>query len=59
MQTEKAQELQEKWLKKGNPPCSHERIEKEYHLGSDTGDYVCVTCGQSAWGRDWNKKMLA
>jgi len=56
MQTDRAEELQEKWLKRGSPQCSHEHIEKEYYLGSDTGDYVCTTCGASGCGKNWNKK---
>ncbi|QGJ65046.1 hypothetical protein BvL003_09565 [Bacillus velezensis] len=27
---------------KGNPPCDHpNRPDKEYYLGTSTGDYVC------------------
>jgi hypothetical protein len=35
------------WKKRGSPPCDHPRLEKEYHLGSDTGDKVCMECGGS------------
>ncbi len=42
MQHEKAKELEKDW---GNKPCNHPRIEKEYYLGTQTGDYVCTTCG--------------
>ena len=31
----------------GNKPCEHPKLEKEYYLGSDTGDYVCTTCIES------------
>lgn len=44
MQHDKALELQRKW---GNKPCSHSNLEKEYYLGSQTGDYVCTQCGEA------------
>ena len=37
-------------------PCDHPKIVKEYHLGMQTGDYVCTTWGETRWGSDWNKK---
>ena len=43
MQTSKAKELQKQW---GDKPCNHPELAKEYYLGSDTGDYVCTTCGE-------------
>ncbi|WP_199828548.1 hypothetical protein [Streptomyces sp. WM6372] len=39
-------QVRREWADKGSPPCEHPQIEKEYHLGSDTGDKVCTTCGQ-------------
>ena len=30
-----------------NKNCTHENIEKEYYLGSQTGDYVCTSCGKT------------
>jgi hypothetical protein len=53
MQMDKAAQLNREW---GNKPCSHPNLEKEYHLGADTGDYVCSTCGESGWGRDWPER---
>ena len=44
--------LRKKW---GDKPCEHPKLMKEYYLGSQTGDYICTTCGQEGWGRDWNK----
>ena len=32
------------------PNCSHPRTEREFYLGSATGDYVCTTCGE-CWSR--------
>jgi hypothetical protein len=37
--------LREAWAAKGNPPCDHPRVDKEYYLGSQTGDKVCLVCG--------------
>lgn len=51
MQLKKAQELEKSW---GDKPCDHPNLEKEYELGSATGDYVCTKCGESAHGRNWN-----
>lgn len=45
MQNSAARELREEWEVKGNKPCTHPHIEKEYYLGAQTGDYVCTTCG--------------
>jgi uncharacterized protein with PIN domain len=45
-----AAELREKW---GGKPCEHPNLDKEYELGTATGDYVCTTCGKAGWGRDW------
>lgn len=50
MQMDEASRLRLKW---GDKPCSHPDLEAEYHRGSKTGDYVCSTCGEAGWGRDW------
>jgi len=44
MQMDKGIELRKAW---GNKPCSHPIFDKEYVLGSDTGDYICIQCGRS------------
>ncbi|WP_370556968.1 hypothetical protein [Edwardsiella tarda] len=36
--------------------CAHHNLEKEYYLGSATGDYVCVDCGEVGYGRDWPER---
>lgn len=56
MQLGEAMELRERWIAKGDPPCNHPHLDKEYDLGADTGDYVCTTCGASGFGRDWVKR---
>jgi len=43
MQMTEAQKLRKEW---GDKPCDSPRFEKEYHLGAQTGDYVCTNCGQ-------------
>ena len=47
MQAKKAARLRRLWMDKGNPPCDHPELDKEYYLGAQTGDYVCTTCGQT------------
>lgn len=44
MQHSDAKRLEEKWAGK---PCKHSDIEKEYYLGTQTGDYVCSNCGRT------------
>jgi len=41
----KANQLQEEWNRKGNPPCDHPVTDKERIGGMDTGDVRCVVCG--------------
>lgn len=53
MKLEEAQELRNLW---GDKPCIHPTLTKEYYRGTQTGDYVCTTCGVAGWGKDWNKK---
>ena len=45
MQMRKAAALRDAWVRNGNLPCDHPNLEREYDLGSDTGDHVCTTCG--------------
>lgn len=51
MTIEKAKRLQEQWAikKKSNPElkCDHPELDKEYYLGTHTGDYICTTCGEA------------
>lgn len=53
---EHTKRLKEQWIEKGSPLCNHPKLLKEKEpLGRDTGDYVCSTCGEDRWGKDWNK----
>ena len=46
MQDEEGKRLRYLWDKKGNPPCEHPQLDKEYHKGGDSGDRICTTCGK-------------
>jgi hypothetical protein len=49
VQMSKLTQLREAWEAKGNPPCDHPKVDKEYHLGMQTGDKACLVCGESWW----------
>ena len=53
MQFKEALALKEAW---GDKQCNHPNVEKEYYLGTATGDYVCTTCGLAGGERNWNKE---
>ena len=53
MDSARAAKLRRDW---GGKPCDHSTLEPEFMNGIKTGDYVCMTCGESGIGRDWNKK---
>jgi hypothetical protein len=36
--------------------CKHERSEKEYFLGSSTGDRICLDCGATFYPGSTEKK---
>lgn len=50
MQMEEAQQLRDRWA---GGTCDHPVLEKERHLGTATGDYVCTNCGEARWGSNW------
>lgn len=54
IQMDEVKKLQEAWELRGNPPCDHPELRKEYGLGYATGDYACSTCGECNFGRGWN-----
>ena len=43
MQMKKAQQIRNDW---GDKPCDHPDFDREILLGCDTGDYICVQCGE-------------
>lgn len=46
MQMDDAEKLRAEWEAKGNPPCEHPQIVREFYRGTATGDKVCTTCGK-------------
>lgn len=50
----KVGQIRQAWERDGKPRCTHESFDKEYYLGSDTGDYACKTCGIT-WPRGHDK----
>lgn len=43
--------IRARWKRDGEPYCEHERTDKEYSLGADTGDWACLDCGLT-WPRN-------
>jgi hypothetical protein len=39
----KAAALRQSW---GNKPCNHPDWDREYYLGTNTGDKICTSCGR-------------
>jgi len=50
MDIAEAAALREKW---GNKPCNHPHVVSETSRHGKTGDYVCTTCGEVGWGKNW------
>jgi hypothetical protein len=55
MQMQRATRLRKAWAASGNPPCEHPTLDKEYHLGPDTGDVVRTKCAETWWHDDPNR----
>ena len=53
IQIDDAKKLREQW---NGSDCPHDKLEKEYYLGSATGDFVCSVCGETGPGRNWSKR---
>ena len=53
MQMNEAMVLKKAW---GDKPYDHPTFEKEYHLSTATGDYVCTRCGKAVWGNPDREK---
>ena len=46
MDVDRVKVLRQSWKSKGNPPCSHRRVDPESNAsGYFTGNVVCKTCG--------------
>jgi hypothetical protein len=53
VQMTQAAKIRKAWEAAGSPPCSHPDADREYYLGSSTGDYVCTTCGEIFTRDEW------
>jgi len=53
IQTDRATQIRRAWEAAGSPPCSHPDADKEYYLGSSTGDYICLSCGDIFSSNEW------
>ncbi len=47
VQLDDAHRIYRQWVEAGRPPCDHDNVEREYHLSSNTGDWVCMNCGEN------------
>lgn len=52
VQNAEVNRLRQAWEAKGDPPCDHPEVAVEFYLGSKTGDYACLVCGES-----WPKRF--
>jgi hypothetical protein len=39
-------ELRRGWIERGRPPCGHPRLANEWYRAVDTGNDVCLVCGE-------------
>ncbi len=46
VQAEDASGIRQQWIDAGGPACDHANLSPEFYLGSRTGDYVCMGCGE-------------
>lgn len=53
VQMDEAKELRRRWKEAGSPPCDHPELDREYDLGSHTGDRVCLRCGEDFSPGEW------
>lgn len=47
VQALEAIEIRKRWEAAGSPPCDHKKVSKEYYLGAQTGDKICMDCGET------------
>jgi hypothetical protein len=55
VQMDKVAQIRKAWEAAGSPPCGHPDADREYYLGSNTGDYVCLTCGEPFSRSEWRE----
>lgn len=51
MQYQEGVLLRKAWKAKGNPPCDHLDIDREYMYGAHS-DYICTTCGECHFNKE-------
>lgn len=57
MQEEKASKLRTAW---GGKPCTHKDKTKTYMLGSQMGEFACLTCGEIFLSRgEWEESRAS
>lgn len=39
-------EIRRGWIERGRPPCDHPRVANEWYRATDTGNDVCLECGE-------------
>jgi hypothetical protein len=47
VQMDDVRHIRDRWEAAGSQSCEHQDVEKEYYLGSQTGDFVCTRCGKT------------
>jgi hypothetical protein len=47
-----ATEIRRNWEARGRPPCDHSRTERDTFAGADSGDRVCLACGETWYLRN-------
>jgi hypothetical protein len=53
IQMDDAAAIRRRWEQAGRPPCAHKDLDREYYLGSNTGDYICLSCGKEFSRAEW------
>lgn len=53
IQMTKSAEIRRAWERAGWPARDHPEVDKEYYFGSQTGDRVCLSCGEAFSWQDW------
>jgi len=51
VQASRLSEIRRDWERRGSPLCTHDDTDKEYDLGSQSGDRGCLNCGDSWWAQ--------
>jgi hypothetical protein len=49
VQMSRLAEIRKEWKQLGNPQCDHASTDREYYLGTQTGDIGCLDCGETWW----------